>query len=240
MTRLLAVLVGAVILAGCATAQIAIAPLDAAKLQRRLTGEARFLRVSMYRTPFFGDSTKALLTAVPPDEVELLTNPDGSAISPGEIEAVLPVGTPVRVRAVEFPSATVMAQRVLLTPRTLAWVILEVARTSGAARPVVLVLRPGLSSASDVLAELDRYASVDDPTRRLDAFSESMREAIRAKRAVPEMPAEALEMAWGYPEQKRVELVNAQRKETWKWPRKRSAVLLDGKVTALSGEPERR
>jgi len=47
-------------------------------------------------------------------------------------------------------------------------------------------------------------------------------------------------MAWGYPEQKRLQLVNTQRRETWKWLHKRRAELVDGRVTSLSEEPARR
>jgi len=43
------------------------------RLERDLTGKdrERFLRLSYYVTPFFGDATKRLLTAVPPDEVRI-------------------------------------------------------------------------------------------------------------------------------------------------------------------------
>lgn len=227
-------------LVSCATAQVAVPPVEAAKLERALVGQTRFLRVSMYSTPFFGDATKALVTAVPPDEVELLTNPDGSPVNPGPIETVFPVGTPVRIRAVELPSATVMAQRVLFTPRTLAWIVLEVAAAPNGARPSVLVLRPGLTSGRDLLAELERYLSESDPSRALAVLPESIRDAVKTKTATVEMTAEALEMAWGYPEQKRIQLAGTQRKETWKWPHKRWAELIDGRVTALSEEPGRR
>ena len=233
-------LFGLFVVTGCATAQIAVAPVEAARLERSLAGQTRFLRVSMYSTPFFKDSTRSLLTALPPEEVDLLDNPDGSPVSPGRVERTVAAGTRVRIRQLEFPSATVMAQRVLFTPRTLAWVYLDVAGAPKDAPPSVLVLRPGLTSAQDVLAELERYVSTEDPSPLLGTFSEAVRDAIKMKTATAEMSADALEMAWGYPAQKRLELVNAQRKETWKWPRKRWAVLLDGRVTSLSEEADRR
>lgn len=231
-----AVLLG-VALASCATAQVAVPPTEASALARTLAGEPRYLRVSMYVTPFFGDATKRLLTALPPDEVELLANPDGTPVSPGPIQGVLPVGTRVRIREVEFPSAMVMTQRVLFTPRTLVWIHLDVAGNADAAARGVLVLRPGLRTSAELLSELERYLAADDPSPRLDAWPESVRAAVRAKEAQPEMPAEALEMAWGYPERKRLELSGTQRQETWTWPRKRSAVLLDGRVSSLSPAP---
>ena len=70
-----------------------------------------------------------------------------------------------------------------------------------------------------------------------DLVAEAMRRtAIKTKRAIVDMPAEALEMAWGFPESKRVELVDTQRRETWYWGDKaREAVLVDGRVQTVSG-----
>ena len=50
------------------------------------------------------------------------------------------------------------------------------------------------------------------------------------------MPADALEMAWGFPESKRIELVDTQKKETWRWgDGARTATLVDGRLTAFTG-----
>jgi hypothetical protein len=232
MRARLAALAALALGSACVTAQVSVPTEQASRLQRRLSGEERFLRVSMYVTPFFGDSTRKLLTSVPPDEVRWLDHPDGSPVNPGPVEQVLPAGTRVRIVSLEFPSPSAMVERVLFTPRTLLWVRLEVAGARNA-QPQVLVLRPGLRTEAEVEVELERYVSRDDPARRLEGFSEPVREAIRLKNATVEMPAEALEMAWGYPEQKRLELVGTQRKELWSWPGARRASLLDGKVTEL-------
>jgi hypothetical protein len=222
-------------LPGCATSQVYVPADQAARLERQLAGEARYLHMSMFSTPFFGDDTKKLLTPVAPDQVRLLENPDGSPVNPGGIEHTWPVGTPVRIKRVEFPSATVMAERVLFTPRSLAWVSVELTSGPRNALPFVLVLRPGLRSEDEVRSEVDRLLSREDPTPQLEAFTEAVREAVRTKNAVVDMPAEALEMAWGSPEVKRIELVGQQRRETWKWAGARSAKLVDGRVSELSG-----
>ncbi len=224
----------AVLCTGCVTAQVAVPPGQVADLERALSGQARFLRVSMHATPFFGDATKRLVTPVPPELVRLLDDTSGKPINPGPIERTWPVGTAVRILKVEFPSNWVMAERVLYTPRTLVWVYLDVAGAPRKAPPSVLVLRPGLRTDQEVLAELDRHLTRDDPTPLLEGFSDAVREAIRAKAAVVDMPAAALEMAWGFPESKRIELIEGQRKETWRWgDGARTAVLLDGRVTEL-------
>ncbi len=229
------VAVAALAFSSCVTAQVAIPPTQVADLERALNGEQRFLRVSMYGTPFFGDATKRLLSPVPPELVRLVDDTGGKALNPGAIERTFPAGTAVRIIKVEFPSAWVMTERVLYTPRTLAWLYLDVAGTPKQAPPYVLVLRPGLKSNTEFLTELERHLTREDQTRRLESFTEGVREAVRTKSAVTDMPAEALEMAWGYPESKKIELVGTQRKETWRWAEGlRSAVLLDGRLTTFT------
>jgi hypothetical protein len=226
------------LLCGCVTAQVAIPPTQVADLERSLNGDQRFLRVSMFLTPFFGDATKRLLTPVPPELVRVLDGTDGKPLNPGAAERTLPAGTKVRIAKVEFPSAWVMTERVLYTPRTLVWLYLDVAGTPPHAPPPVLVLRPGLESDQDFLAELERYLTREDQAKRLEGFSDGVREAIRTKAAVIDMPAEALEMAWGYPDSKRIDLIDTQRKETWRWgdgKSARTATLLDGRLTAFTG-----
>jgi hypothetical protein len=224
------------LLAGCATSQAFVPAQEATHLQRELSGRRMFLAVSMYVTPFFGDATRALLTPWPPDEVRLLENPDGTPVSPGAVQQILPVGTPVQLEAIEFPSAAAMAARVLYTPRSLIWVSVRLAGARPGGRPLTLVLRPGLRTGSEARADLERSLATQDPTPRLEAWSEVVREAVRAKKALPEMTADALEMAWGLPERKRIELVGPERRETWSWPGTRTALLIDGRVTALTDD----
>lgn len=223
-------------LCGCVTAQVAVPPTEAADLSRRLTGETRYLRVSMYQTPFFGDSTHTLLTAVPPELVRSLEDTRGKPINPGPVEHTFSAGRAVRIRKVEFPSALVMTERVLYTPRSLAWIYVELEGAPRNAPPAILVLRPGLQTGAQFETELERYLSRESQEKRLESFSEAVREAVRTKTVVPDMPAEALEMAWGYPEAKRVELEGTQRKETWRWADDgRSAVVIDGRAQRFNG-----
>jgi hypothetical protein len=237
VTRAAAVL--GVSLWGCAASQALVRPEEAARLQRELAGAHLFLAVSMYVTPFFDDGRLALLTPWPPDEVRWLEAPDGTPIEPGPVERTVPVGTPVLVERVEFPSATTRATRSQSTPRGLIWVFLQVRGLPRPGHPLVLLLRPGLRSASEVQAELERSLTPLDPGRRLAAWPETVREAVRTKKAILEMPAEALEMAWGLPERKRLELAGSERQEIWSWPGHRSATVIDGRVTALPPEVPR-
>lgn len=221
---------------GCATAQVAIPPTQVAELERSLNGDQRFLRVSMFLTPFYGDATKRLLTPVAPELVRLLDGPSGKPINPGQVERTYPAGTAVRIHKVEFPSAWVMTERVLYTPRSLVWLYLELPGMPRNSPPAVLVLRPGLGSDQELITELERHLTREDQTKRLESFSDPVREAIRTKSVAVEMPAEALEMAWGFPESKRIEMIDAQRKETWRWgDGARTATLVEGRLTAFTG-----
>lgn len=227
-------LLAAVVVSGCATSQVFVPPDQAAAVQRTYAGDERFLRLAFHGTPFFGDSTKKLLSPVSPDQLRLLLNPDGSAVSPGPSERIFPPGTAVRILKVEFPTTWAMSERVLYTPRSLAWVYLDVANTPKQSPPYVLVLRPGLKDQDEVKSEIDRYLSKESPKALLDGFSDSARAAVLEKKAIVDMPAEALEMAWGYPERKKYELEGAVKKETWIYADgRRQVVLLDGKVSEL-------
>src|SRR5262245_9872490 len=128
-TALLLTALSGLWLAGCATNQTIVPPEQRASLKRNLEGQDRYLKLSFYATPFFGDATKRLLTPVPPEQVRLLEQPNGTPINPGAVEATFPAGTEVRIRALDFPTALAQTERVLVTPRTQPWLTVEVAGT---------------------------------------------------------------------------------------------------------------
>lgn len=217
---------------GC-TSHTALSTEERVRLERELasSGRARYLRLSFYVTPFFRDASKKLLTAVPPEEVRLLEDTGGEPVSPGPVERILPAGTRVHVLKTELPTAFVVAERILFTPRTQPWVYLKVdGEPEGP--PLILVLRPQIKSAQEFLAEMERSLAEQDPSRTMEAWPEAVRAAVRNKTAVTDMPAEALEMAWGPPELKRISFEGSVRREDWVYPGgKRRAQLSDGRVT---------
>ena len=107
MKRLLVVVLAALWGADCKT-HTQVAPEDRAVLEQTLTGpEAdRFLRVSLYITPFFGDASKRLLTPYPPEDVLLLAEAAGAGLL-----AAVPL-----VAAVEEDSEPVLAASFLVEP----------------------------------------------------------------------------------------------------------------------------
>jgi hypothetical protein len=231
--RLLALL----LTSACATNQVIVPPEQRAGLKRELEGQDRYLKLSFYATPFFGDDTKRLLTPVPPEQVRLLEQPDGTPILPGAAEAVFPAGTAVRIKLLEFPTALAQTERVMLTPRTQPWLYVDVAGTPKDAPPYILVLRQLIKDDRELDAEVDRYLSREDPKLKLQAFSDVIQTAIAAKKVVLDMPAEALEMAWGYPDRRVYAVDGEKKKETWIWAGEKQVVLLDGRVSEVPPAP---
>ena len=231
-------LIGGLLAAACAS-YATVPQEDRMTLARDLTGRRsdKFLRLSFYVSPFFGDTSKKLLSPVPPDEVRLLKQPSGEAVEPGPVERILPAGARVRITKVEFPNAVALAERPPYTPRTLPWIYMH-ALGELEQVPLILVLRAGIQSSEEFLAELDRYLSDTDLDATYARWSQVVQQAVRTKTAVIDMPAEALEMAWGYPERKQISFANSEKREEWIYAgERRKAYLADGRVVRL--EPGR-
>ncbi len=225
-----------VIAAGCQS-HTQLPDSDRAAIERDLTGREseRHLRLSFFVTPFFGDASKLLLSHVPPEEVRMLNHPDGTPVNPGPSQGIVPAGRKVRIQKVEFPTPWVVTERIPYTPRTQPWVYLEI-EGEQTAQPYVLVLRQGIDTHAQFLAELERYLVKADPSSTIASWPEEVQQAVRTKTAVPGMPQEALEMAWGYPEVIRREIEGESRRETWTYPgRSRVAHLVDGKLERTEG-----
>ena len=90
------------------------------------------------------------------------------------------------------------------------------------------------SSIVGLIVAIERYLTRDDPSKRIEALSDAVREGVKTKTAVLDMTAEVLEMAWGPPERKNITLEGDKKRETWFWgDNQRFAVLVDGRVTEL-------
>jgi hypothetical protein len=230
-------LTGTWLTAACATTT----PLpteDRAAIEREVMSrpEGRYLKLSFYVQPFFGDGTKKLLSAVPPEEVRLIETTNGKPVSPGQTEKIIPAGTRVRIRKLEFPTAWVMAERVVYTPRTQPWVYLSIEGESST-HPFIIVLRPQIKTRQEFYAELERYVTEKDPAVLLARWPEFVREAVRTKTAAEGMPAEALEMAWGYPERRHMTFDNSVEKEEWIYvDGRRRAYVAEGRVERTQTE----
>jgi hypothetical protein len=217
----------------CATPDIHISETEQVRAQRELAGDPpRYLRVACFASPLWDDTEKLFLSDRPAEEIDLVLSPRGKPIRPPAFERVLPPGTQVRVRAIEFPGTFVMAQRVLVTPRFHPWVYLAL---EGERRPVVVVLPREVKSAEEIRAELERYLSVEDTGPALAALPPGQRELVLRKEAATGMSARALEMAWGLPDRKRIDRPAGT--EEWLWGDARRALLRDDRVERVERQP---
>ncbi len=224
---------GLLLLTGCATANI-LPEKDRQDVSRALQGQVVYLRQSNAVMPFWSDQTKLLVNANPPDSIELLDNTSGQPILPGEPVGFLELGTRVYVDKIEFPTGLTVSRRGLFTPREYPWIYLSLVGEKHG-RPYVAVLRQGIKSREELLAAFDQSFSKDDPTVLLKNYPPEVAAAIRAKKLMAGMDAEAVQMAWGHPERIRVEQVGGERVETWTWPTgKRTATLKSGKLVSTT------
>ncbi len=196
------------------------------RASHELEGRRLVTKVALFVGPFFGDGSKLLVSDQPFQELDLLETPGGNVVSPPPAERVLPPGTPLRVAKVEFPTGWLIAERVVMTPRYHPWVHFAL---EGEAKPVVLVLPQTLATAEEVRAEIERVAGAGDPRPALEALPDRQRAAIAKKELAEGMSADAVEMAWGFPQKKVID--RPANTEEWSWPGgKRRASLRDGKL----------
>jgi hypothetical protein len=203
---------------------------------RELEGQLRYAKVALFLGPLYGDDRKLLVSDQPVEELDLLENVDGKPIQAPQPDRVILPGTPLRVRAVEFPTGWIIASRVVMTPRYHPWVYLELPDDQ---RPAVVVLSQLVASADDVKTELERYVGTVDASQAFRALPEVQRAAIALKRPLDGMGPQALELAWGYPEKKVIDRPAGT--EEWSWSEgRRKASLRDGKLVRWSVEGEAR
>ena len=211
MRRLASVLALA-LLAAC-TPRAVIPDAERQKVQTELGGQTRWLRVAAYVAPFWEDNSKLLLSDEPLGGLDLVERPDGTPVAPPTAERILPPGTALKVREVEFATSWIIAKRVLMTPRYHPWVLLD---APGERRSYVIVLSQTAASADEVRTELDRILSTDDPSSLYLSLPVEQRDAISRKELLDGMSPRAVEMAWGFPERRRIDRPAAT--EEWIWP----------------------
>jgi len=213
------------------TPRATIPDADRERVGKELGGQQRYLRVAAIVAPLWGDRSRMLLSDQPLGELDLVNSTAGTPVPPPPAERILPPGTAVRVREVEFPTGWLIAKRVVMSPRYHPWVYVAV---PGDARPHVIVLSQAAATFDDVRDELARVLTADDPGPALRALPQEQQAAIARKEALAGMGPRALEMAWGLPEKKRIDRPAGT--EEWTWPGgKRRAFLQDDRVVRLQG-----
>lgn len=224
---------------GCVTGFVHMSADDRREAERlvRIQGD-RQLRLSYFVTPFFGDDSKRLLSQYPPEELKMVLQPDGTPVIPEPTLKIIPAGTPARILGLEFPTSWAIASRITYTPRFQPWLFLAV-QGEPTDTPFIIPLNPRLATVAEVLAEVDRYLAREDLRPFLTSLSEGMRTDVRNKSARQDMPVQALEMVWGYPDLKRITFdEEGTRTESWEWADGiRQAIVKDGRAIKLTQPP---
>jgi hypothetical protein len=183
--------------------------------------------------PFFADAGRRLMSPVFMEDLRLIEEPRGKSLQPPASDKVLAAGTRVRIDRIEFPTVLIAERRPRGTPRFNSWVYLE-AEGDPADRPIVLPLPMALRSYDEVVAEMERYFSVESLDTVLESFPESIRRAIAEKRVVEKMDPIAATMAWGYPEKRTIVINDTGRDETWTYASGARRILFTaGRVTKI-------
>ncbi len=222
--------VPALLLAGCPS-YTHLPDVEQGLVNKTVTGQARQLAVSMYVGPFFRDDNYRLLEDQPPASVDLLRGPGGERMLPGAPTGILPAGTRVVIRDVQFPTAEAATSRALLTPRYFTWVVL---RHEGSPKPLVIVIRDDPTTHQAFLALLGRYLTTEDVAAKVAGFPADVQAAIAKKQMRQGLTAEQARMTWGLPMQIRRDRVGQRVTETWTYEGGRTVTLKDGKVTAFA------
>ena len=225
MRRAIPAALSLALLASC-TPRAVIPDAERQRVETQLSSQARFLRVAVFAAPFWEDHSKLLLSDAPLADLDLVEQPDGTPVKPPAAEKVLPPGTALRLREVEFPTGWIIAKRVMMTPRYHPWALLDL---PGEKRTLVVVLSQTAVSYEEVRAELDRLLSTEDVSAAFVALPAEQRDAISRKELVEGMGPRAVEMAWGFPERRRIDRPAAT--EEWIWPDgKRKAFFQDERL----------
>lgn len=229
-------LVAALLASGCATTTMP--ERERLHSDLRWKNESRELRTSVWVSPFFRDESRRLLSLDPPNEVELLVTPAGQPILPGEALEVLPAGTRVTVKSVEFPTGWASVVRPLMTPRDQPWLTLHVEGRS-ARTPYVVVLPPDMKTQEQVSGVIEKWLAPAGIAKEVQALPENERRMVDTKRLAKDVSARALELAFGPPNLKKIYGEGTSVIEEWTWvsdmKQRRTARLRDGIVERVEG-----
>ena len=219
MRLLLASLAVACFLA-CAPRAALTPPERGVVLRDSRTERPRWLQVSA-RPYRLADGTGALaLAPLAPPEWEIGDHPPPA----GQVlEGIIPAGTPARIVAIDFPVGP-FGQK---TNHRDTYVRVELDKQT----EVVLIINGALGSESSFWDEVELWLTPLSPASAEGGWNDAVRAAVKEKRSLSEMPAEALVAAWGYPRTRVVRFSANSRRETWTWPAGlRTAELQDGRL----------
>lgn len=205
---------------GCAP-RAALTPTErGAVLRDARTEGPRWLSISARPYRLADRADAPALAPLPPPEWEV----GGHAPPAGQLlEGIIPAGTAARIVGIEFPVGPFGEK----TSHRDTYVRVEL----GKGTPAVLVVDGALGSEASFWDEVELWLTPLSPASAEDGWNDAVRAAVKEKRTVTEMPADALVAAWGYPRSRVVRFTQNGRRESWTWPGGvRTAELQDGRL----------
>jgi hypothetical protein len=180
----------------------------------------RWLQVSVRPYRLRESPEAPALAPLAPPEWEV----GGHAPPAGQLlEGIIPAGTSARIVAIEFPVGPFGEK----THHRDTYVRVELGKGTEA----VLVVDGALGSEAAFWDEVELWLTPLSPASAEESWNEAVRAAVKEKRTLPEMPAEAVVAAWGYPRARVVHFSAYGRRESWTWPGGlRTAELQDGRL----------
>ncbi len=210
-------------------------------IEKKYKTKVLYLKYSCYATPFWAYDDRLYLTEHEVDERVLISSPGGDPILPGKSVGIVPMGTRVRIRKIEFPTSQAMSERKLHSPRHFIWVFLDVVAPddkndeSRSSKPYVLVLTQQINSMSMFEKSLKLYLVDSDPRVEFSQRSPEVIEAINNKKVVEGMRYDSLLRSRGEPEKVMREVKDGVKWERWIYAPGREVVLKDDRVVRWSG-----
>jgi hypothetical protein len=222
-------------LTGC-PADIRLSTQDQEKIQHDYKYKTFYLKYSLYYGQFYEYGDRYFVSERGFDERTLIETPGGEPILPPSPLGVLPMGTKMVIREIEFPTSVNLATRKLKSPRYYTWVTLE-HRNKPEAKPYVLVLAHDFSTRPEVIQYLKEYLVTDDPRLAFEARPPEEVQAIDTKTIWKGMRRDALILARGDPSRVNRQFEKGIKIERWEYAPGKIVVLKDDVVDSFEGLP---
>ncbi len=196
-----------------------------------------YLKQSFFAGPFFAYDDRLLISERAFDERVLIQGVSGDPILPSKADHVLPMGTAMLIKRVEFPTSAAISDRKLKSPRHFVWVYLEKAE-GDTPKPYVLVLTQEFRRVKQFDSALATFLVKKDPRGAFASRLPEVLEAIDNKKIVRGMRADALMRSRGYPDKISRKSISGARIENWTYASKREVVLKNDVVQSWKGFPD--
>lgn len=209
---------------------------DQQKIQTEHAKKSYFLKQSFFVGPFFAYEDRYYISERAFDERVMIENTSGEPILPPESTGILPMGTKVTIRQIEFPTGGAMASRKLKSPRFFSWVFLDLEGKT-AEKPYILVLVPEFKRIDEFEQALSAYLTTSDPREEFASQPPEVLSTIDQKALFKGMMASALLRSRGYPDRITRKFENGVKIEHWQYTPARVVVLKEDRIDSWEGFP---